>query len=596
MVRDWIRTQNEPDTERLPHTKSTARKVNTMMKDNELSGPALRRGGDILVESLVAQGVERVFCVPGESYLPVLDALHDVSDDIQVVVCRQEGGAAYMADAHSKLTGKPGVCMVTRGPGATNASVGIHTSLQDSTPVVLLVGQVDRRIRDREGFQEVDFRAMFGPLAKWVAEIDDPARVPEYIHRAFQTAISGRPGPVVLSLPEDMLSEAVPATIKTARPAETIGTAPAPSTIPQLQEMIETAERPIVILGGGNWSEETGRNIADFATKFGVPVATSLRCQDYIPNSHPNHIGHMAIAIEPTLARRVREADLLLVIGARLGEMTTVGYTLIEAPRPRQKLIHVHVDPSELGSVYQADLAINSDNQHISQALAALSPTRSRDSKWLEGAREDFEASLVPPAEITESLDLARAVVRIRDRMPRDTIVTSGAGNYTGWVHKYWPFETWRSQLAPTSGSMGYGVPAAVAAKLAAPEREVVCFAGDGCFMMNGQEMASAVQHGARILYVVVNNGMYGTIRMHQEREFPARVFGTKLYNPDFVTLAKAYGLWGERVAKLTDLDDALDRAIASPTGALIELITDPEVISVRSTITSIRNRNAGKG
>lgn len=564
-----------------------------MSNDKEKAQAPTLRGDDILVKSLVAQGVERIFCVPGESYLPVLDALYDVRDQIDLVVCRQEGGAAYMADAHGKLTGRPGVCMVTRGPGATNASVGIHTSFQDSTPVVLLVGQVARGIRDREGFQEVDFRAMFAPLAKWVAEIDDPARVPEYVHRAFQTAMSGRPGPVVLVLPEDMLSEAVPAHVTPPRWAAPVAAAPAPAQIARLQAMVEEARQPLVIIGGGNWSEQTGRDISRFAERFGLPIATSLRCQDYVANSHPNHVGHLAIAIEPSLAKRVREADLLLVLGARLGEMTTAGYSLVEPPSPQQKLIHVHADPNELGRVYQADLMINAGNPAMAEALAALTPAQTRAGTWLADARAAFEASLQPPAETASGVDLAHAVIRIRDRMPRDTIVTSGAGNYTGWVHKYWPFETWRSQLAPTSGSMGYGVPAAVAAKLAAPGREVVCFAGDGCFMMNGQEMASAVQHGARILYVVVNNGMYGTIRMHQEREFPRRVFGTDLHNPDFAALATAYGLHGERVERLTDLDAALDRALAAPSGALIELITDPQVISVRSTITAIRNRNA---
>ncbi|MGN6770739.1 MAG: thiamine pyrophosphate-binding protein [Rhizobiaceae bacterium] len=548
------------------------------------------RGGDILVASLLAQKVDRAFCVPGESYLPVIDALYDAREKIGLVVCRQEGGAANMAEAYGKLTGRPGVCFVTRGPGATNASIGVHTAFQDSTPMVLFVGQVARGIRHREGFQEVDFGAMFAPLAKWAAEIDDPRRIPEYVHRAFQTAMAGRPGPVVLSLPEDVLSEVVEEEVDPGLAAYPLAVAPAAECMERLAALLEGARKPLMIVGGGGWSEKVGTDVMAFAERFGVAVATSLRCQDYVPNSHSNYAGHMAIGTEPLLATRVREADLLIVLGARLGEMTTAGYKLVSPPRPRQKLIHIHPDPEELGHVYQADLPINASAGEIAAALAALNPVRRADPAWAEGARADFEASLkVRPSG--QKLDMAEVVSRMRQRMPADTIVACGAGNYTGWVHKYWPFEKFRSQLAPTSGAMGYGVPAAVAAGIMAPERPVVAFAGDGCFMMNGQELATAMQHDAKILVVVVNNGMYGTIRMHQEREFPHRVYGTALRNPDFVALAKAYGLHAERVSDIDAFDDALERALAASHGALLELMVDPETISVRTTITALRGR-----
>ncbi|MGU3400772.1 thiamine pyrophosphate-binding protein [Brucellaceae bacterium D45D] len=548
------------------------------------------RGGDLLVSCLRAQGVDRVFCVPGESYLPVLDALHDVRDEIELVVCRQEGGAANMADAYGKLTGRPGVCFVTRGPGATNASIGVHTAFQDSTPMVLFVGQVGSDIKDREGFQEVDFRAMFGPLAKWSAEISDAARIPEYIHRAFQTAIAGRPGPVVLALPEDVLSAMVAGEVSPCKLAQPVPSAPPADSIARLQEMVEAAEKPLIIVGGGGWTQETGQAVQAFAERFGVGIVASLRCQDYVVNAHPNYIGHLAIGADPALARHVREADLLLVLGSRLGEMTTAGYTLIP-PEGVASLIHVYPDPEELGRVYQADLPINASSVETAKALAALVPSSKHDGAWLAGCRADYEASL-EPAQNGRALNLAEVVGKMRKRLPADTVVSSGAGNYTGWVHVYWPFETYRSQLAPTSGAMGYGVPAAVAAKLTFPDRMVVAFAGDGCFLMNGQELATARQFNAKVLFIVVNNGMYGTIRMHQERDFPHRVSGTDLINPDFVALARAYGLHGEYVDTTDAFDAALERALAADTAALIELKVDPDAISVRTTITRLRENS----
>lgn len=550
-----------------------------------------RWGGQILVDSLLAQGVDRAFCVPGESYLPVLDALYDVRDAIDLVVCRQEGGAANMADAYGKLTGRPGVCFVTRGPGAANASIGVHTAFQDSTPMVLFVGQVGRDIKDREGFQEVDFKAMFAPLAKWAAEISDARRIPEYVHRAFQTAIAGRPGPVVLALPEDVLSEVVEQAIDVGLQALPLDASPRPDQLERFAGMLQAADRPLLLIGGGGWTRQAATDIAIFAEVFDVPVATSLRCQDYLPNEHSHYIGHLAIGAESSLVARVRDCDLLIVIGARLGEMTTAGYSLVEPPRPRQRLIHFHPDPEELGRVFQADLPVNAGGTAAAAALAKLAkPSATRSRTWREEGRRDYEHSLGPLPSM-DALDLALVIGEMRDRLPRDTIVASGAGNYTGWVHKYWPFSAYRSQLAPTSGAMGYGVPAAVAAKLTFPERMVVAFAGDGCFMMNGQELATAVQHDARILVIIVNNGMYGTIRMHQEREFPARVYGTDLRNPDFVTLAQAYGLHGERVTRTADFSGALDRALAHQGSALIELVVQRETISVRTTISALREK-----
>jgi len=550
-----------------------------------------RTGAQLLVDCLALQAVDRVFCVPGESYIAVLDALHDKRDEIELIVCRQEGGAANMAEAHGKLTGRPGICFVTRGPGATNASIGVHTAFQDSTPMILFIGQVGRDFADREGFQEVDFRAMFAPLAKWAAQIDDPARIPEYLHRAFQTAMAGRPGPVVLSLPEDMLSAVVEGEIDLGRRADPLPAAPRSDQVADAMAMLAKAQRPMVIAGGGGWTTQAGRDLVAFAGRNHVPVAVSLRCQDYLPNADTCFVGHFGIGAEPSLVRRLAEADLLLVLGPRLGEMTTAGYTLLAPPRPAAKtLVHVHPDPDELGRVYQADLPINAAASTTIAALAAQAPIAAPAwAEWARACRADYEASLVPTAQPGQ-VNLGEVIVQLREAFPDDTIICSGAGNYTGWLHRHWPFSTYRTQLAPTSGAMGYGVPAAVAAKLAFPEREVVSIAGDGCFMMNGQELATAAQYGLKIVFIVVNNGMYGTIRMHQERHYPARESGTALTNPDFVTLAQAYGLHAERVEATGDFDAALQRARSAGTGALIELVIDPEALSVRSTLSKLRS------
>ncbi|HZA52521.1 MAG TPA: thiamine pyrophosphate-binding protein, partial [Myxococcaceae bacterium] len=474
-----------------------------------------RTGGQILVDCLRLQGADTVFCVPGESYLAALDALHDAQDAIRLVVCRQEGGAAIMADAYGKLTGRPGLCFVTRGPGATNASTGVHTAFQDSTPVILFVGQVRRGNRDREAFQEVDFRAMFAPLAKWSAEINEPRRIPEYVHRAFNTALAGRPGPVVLSLPEDVLSEVVREEIDLGLRAAPAPAAPRADQIAALEALLNRAQRPLVLVGGGGWNETAGRDLMAFAERNEIPVAVSLRCQDYVDNAHPNYIGHLGIAAEPPLVARVKEADPLIVLGPRLGEMTTAGYTILKPLRPGKTLVHIHADPEELGRVYQADLPINAGTTTMAAALANMPRLERRPwAEWARAARADYEKSLEPLPQPGE-LDLGQVMMTLHRVLPADTIVCSGAGNYTGWVHRHWKFRKWRSQLAPTSGAMGYGVPSAVAAKFIHPQRTVLSVNGDGCFLMHGQELATAAQYGMRILFLVVNNRMYGTIRMH---------------------------------------------------------------------------------
>lgn len=562
--------------------------------------PGTRSAAALLVDCLERQGVDRAFCVPGESYLAVLDALHDKAEKISLVVCRQEGGASNMADAYGKLTGKPGVCFVTRGPGATNAAIGVHTAFQDSTPMVLFIGQVARSFRDREGFQEVDFVAMFRPLAKWVAQVDDPRRLPEYIHRAFQTALAGRPGPVVLALPEDMLAEQVDSAIDVGLPARAVPAAPSQEALERYAELIAQARRPLIVLGGGDWSLQAREDLLAYAQTAQIPICASLRCQDYIPNRHPLYVGHLGIGAEPSLARRLGEADLIIALGARLGEMTTGGYTLLKAPRPTQRLVHAYPDPGELGRVYQADLPINTGLGPLARALRALpvqpAAAASRVA-WCHALRADYEASLIPP-DVASGMDLAAIVRHLQEVLPEDTIVSNGAGNYTGWIHKYWRFNAFRSQLAPTSGAMGYGVPAAVAAKLVYPHRSVLSVSGDGCFLMNAQEIATAVQYGARILYLVINNSSYGTIRMHQEREYPTRVSGTALRNPDFAAMARSYGLAGERVTDNAAFAPALERALASPVGGLIEIITDIEALSVRTTLSKLRasalERHAG--
>ncbi|HYD80870.1 MAG TPA: thiamine pyrophosphate-binding protein [Paucimonas sp.] len=560
-----------------------------------------RTGGQILVDALRTHGADTIFGVPGESYLAVLDALHD--SPIRFIVNRQEGGAAFMADAYGKMTGKPGICFVTRGPGATNASIGVHTAFQDSSPMILFIGQVGNDFIEREAFQEIDYRRMFGQMAKWVAQIDRADRIPEYVARAFQVATSGRPGPVVLALPEDMLTDS--ATVADARPYRPVQAAPAPEQLEQLRAMLATAKRPIAILGGGGWSTEACDAMRRFAEANHLPVACAFRFQDLFDNNHPNYAGDVGIGINPKLAARIKEADLVFAIGPRLGEMTTGGYTLLEAPCPKQKLIHVHTGAEELGRVYQADLMINSGMAEIAAALAALPPVDA--GAWQEtvaAARADYEAWQAEPPIFRETgakLNLWQLVQTLREKLPADTILTNGAGNFATWGHRFWRYGDKRSglrtQLAPTSGAMGYGVPAAVAARIVEQERGtkrcVLNFAGDGDFMMNGQEIATAVQYSAGVLFIVFNNSMYGTIRMHQEKTYPARVSGTQLQNPDFAALARAYGAHGEALDTTAEFAPALQRALAhiEETGlpALIELRYDGNLITPGATLETIR-------
>jgi acetolactate synthase-1/2/3 large subunit len=547
----------------------------------------LRTGGQILVDALKKHGVDMAFAVPGESYLAVLDALHDASNQIKLITCRQEGGAAYMAEAYGKLTGRPGVCMVTRGPGASNAAIGLHTAFQDSTPMILLIGQVARDQEEREAFQEVDFRRMLGPMTKWTAQIEDARRIPEIISQAFHRALNGRPGPVAIALPEDMLTDVVETAdaghYVLARPN------PGPEQMAELRERLARAKRPFMILGGGGWDAKAVDDIRAFAETMDLPVGTSFRCQDLFDNTHRNYAGDVGIGINPKLAERVRNADLLLVVGARLGEMTTSGYTLPAPPVPKQPLIHVHASAEELGRVYQAALPINSGMAGFAALARSLLPVdHSAWKEWTATAHADF-LEWQQHARNAGPVQMGEIMAFLRDKLPADAIITSGAGNYAGWLHRFYRFRRYRTQLAPTNGSMGYGVPAAVAAKLVHPDRTVVSFNGDGCFLMNGQELATAVQYNVNVVFLVINNGMYGTIRMHQEREYPGRISGTELRNPDFAALARAYGAHGETVTTTEEFAPAFERAMKAGKAALIEVQLDPEAITPRAGISEIR-------
>jgi acetolactate synthase I/II/III large subunit len=546
-------------------------------------------GGQILVQSLLAHGVSRVFCVPGESHLPVLDALYDVRDRIQLIVCRHESGASNMADACAKLTGEPGIALVSRGPGATNASIGLHTAFQDSTPLVLLIGQVRRDFIDRESFQEIDFRQMFGPLSKWVAQIDDPRRIPEYLSHAFYTATSGRPGPVVLALPEDMLNEEVQA--PAARHFHRVAASPSEQQMGHLAKLLAEARRPIAILGGSGWTADACDNLRRFAENWQLPVACAFRFQDLFDNDHPQYVGDVGIAINPKLARRIQEADLVLALGPRLGEMTTSGYQLFDVPVPRQTLVHAHQGAEELGRVYAPDLPINSGMPELASALAQLGPASAPAwSKETAAARADYVAWNTP-VQVQGRLQLAQIIGHLRERLPGDAIVVNGAGNFSAWVHRFHRYRRFKSQVAPTSGAMGYGVPAAVAAKSVHPDRLVVTFVGDGEFLMTGQELATAVHHRLPIIVLLVNNGLYGTIRMHQERNYPGRVYGTQLTNPDFAAYARSFGAFGEIVETTEEFSPAFERAISSGKPALLELRLPEEVITPSTTLSAIREQ-----
>lgn len=547
-----------------------------------------RTGGRILVDQLRIHGADTVFCVPGESYLAVLDALHDARS-IRLVTCRQEGGAAMMAEAHGKLTGRPGLCMVTRGPGATNASAGLHVAMQDATPMILFIGQVARDQMEREAFQEIDYRRMLGQVSKWVAEVEDAVRLPEFISRAFRVATSGRPGPVAIALPEDMLSEVVEG-VADAEPYVPLESWPGPLQLAELRQLLATAERPFLLLGGSPWDAEAVAAVQRFAEANRLPVGTSFRRADRFDNSHECYAGDVGIGPNPKLVERLKATDLLIVAGARLTEMTTGGYTLFDIPTPRQKLVHIHPDPEELGRVYRPTLAINATPREFAKALARLEPIEApvwadapavAHAEYLAWQKCPPNAGLVQMGEIMAWLEAS---------MPPETIYTNGAGNYAIWLHRFHQYRRLGTQLAPTSGSMGYGFPAAVAAAITRPDVPVVCIAGDGDFLMTGQELATAVANRAKLVAVIVNNGIYGTIRMHQENHYPGRVIGTDLHNPDFAVYARAFGAYGEVVEKTEDFAPAFTRARDFEGPAIIELRVDPEAITPRATLSGLRS------
>ena len=562
-----------------------------------------RSGGHLVADALITHGVDTAFGVPGESYLGVLDGLYGHRNDFRFVICRQEGGAAFMAESYAKLTGKPGVCLVTRGPGATNAAIGVHTAHQDSSPMILLVGQVGNDFVEREAFQELDYRRMFGPMAKWVAQIDDAARVPEYMAHAFQVATSGRPGPVVLALPEDMLS--AKATVGDARPYQAIRYGPDSEQLAEMYGLLLNAERAFIIVGGYGWTRESATQLREFAEGLGLPVGCAFRFQDTFDNSHPNYAGDVGIGINPKLAQRVKDADVVLCIGARLGEMTTSGYTLFEVPVPKQQLIHVHPDPSELGRVYQAELMICASLTDFASCLPGISrrvdSLVAKRSKVLEAVKADLmvwqsEPPLYKSRTTPAKLNLWGVVQTLKRLAPADAIITNGAGNFATWAHRFWPYagiETVdKSQLAPTSGAMGYGVPAAVMASIVAPERTVINFAGDGDFLMTSQELATAVQYGGAPICIVFNNGMYGTIRMHQEKNHPSRVYGTQLMNPDFAKYGESFGGKGFTVTTNAEFDAAFAAALTHTRTAkkpvVIELKVDPQDLTPGATLDAI--------
>jgi acetolactate synthase-1/2/3 large subunit len=547
-----------------------------------------RHGGKILADALAAQGVKLAFGVPGESYLPVLDGLHDLRDRLQFIVCRQEGGASYAAEAYGKLTGEPGVLFVTRGPGATNGAIGVHTGFQDSTPMVVFIGQVPNEFAEREAFQEIDYRRMYGQMAKWVAQIDRVERIPEYVSHAFHTACAGRPGPVVLALPEDTLF--AEAAVADTPKHHTVRPAPAPADMQQVEKLLGAAQRPFVLLGGGGWDRDACVRLQKWIEANGLPVGTSFRCQDLFDNRSTSYAGDVGIGINPKLAERVKNADVLLVIGARLGEMTTSAYSLLDAPVPKQTLIHVHAGAEELGRVYRPALAINSGYPQFVEALERLKFDKPAWRADLQALRATY-LEWTTPKQIPGNVQYGEVIKWLSDRLPEDTIVAGGAGNFAGWLHRHFRYKGFRTQLGSTNGSMGYGFPAALGAKLAEPQRPVVAICGDGDYLMTGQELATAVQYGANFVALVVNNGLYGTIRMHQEREYPGRVYGTGLRNPDFAAYARAFGAHGETVERTADFAPAFERAYTAGKPALIELKIDPDAITPATTLSAIREK-----
>ena len=548
-----------------------------------------KSGGEVLVDALIAHGTKMVYCVPGESFLPVIDALYQNREQIQTIVCRHESGAGNMAEAYGKLCNEPGIAFVTRGPGATNASIAVHTARQDSTPMILFIGQVDTQAFGREAWQEIDYRHMFGSIAKWVDQIDDVQRLPEMIARAYSIATSGRPGPVVLALPEDMLSREVDSPVLTKYKRS--GAAPSNEDIQSLEALVEKAKKPLLMLGGGAWAKDAGEKIAEFANNHSLPIISAFRRQDIVDNLHSNYCGEAGLGMNPKLSARIQAADLILCVGARLGETTTNGYTLIDIPYPKNTLVHVHADANELGKVYQASLAINSTPTAFASAVSHLKDKggdQESRKAWLKEARDDYLETL-KPVKARSGVNLSEVMIALQKLAPKETVISNGAGNYTLWVQRFYQYRGFRTQLAPTSGTMGYGLPAAIAAKLLDQSRPAICFAGDGCFLMTSQELATAVQYGANVIVIVVNNGTYGSIRMHQERHYPGNVWATDLNNPDFVELARSYGANAERIENTSDFEAAFQRAINANKPTVIELVTDKEILTPRLTVQDLR-------
>ncbi|WP_413719069.1 thiamine pyrophosphate-binding protein [Silicimonas sp. MF1-12-2] len=545
-----------------------------------------KHGGHLLVECLRALGAKKGFGVPGESYLAVLDGLYDTKGELDLVLCRNEGGAAFMAAAYGKLTGQPGLCFVTRGPGATNASIGVHTAMQDSSPMILFVGQIDTATREREAFQEVDYRAFFGPIAKWATEIDHVDRIPEILSRAWTTAISGRPGPVVVALPEDMLAS-MPSVPALSRAVTVTPPAASAETLLDVRNALAAARRPVILMGGGGWTAEGSATLKSFAEASDIPVIVAFRYLDRYDNHSPTYAGDAGVGMLPAIRETLTRSDLILALGVRFGEMTTGAYTLFDLPDMAQTLIHVHGSDRELGKIYQPDIAVHASADGFARALAAQ-PVKGDWAEWRKTAREGYEATFDLP-EQPGPVDMSKVIAYLREHLPEDAILTNGAGNFAIWPNKYFRFGPGQRLLAPQSGAMGYGLPAAIAAKVAHPERPVVCIAGDGDFQMNAVELGTAMQIGATPVVLILNNGTYGTIRMHQERHFPERVSGTDLVNPDFAALASAYGFHGERVERTEDFAAAFERAMASPTGAVLDLVIAIEALTPRQTLSQIR-------
>ena len=571
------------------------------MGSDALNNHAAQTAAQLLVQALLAEGVDTVFCVPGESYLDVIDALYEVQDRIRLVVCRHEGSAAFMAEAYAKASGRPGVCFVTRAPGATLASIGLHTAHQDSTPLVLFIGQAASDMLEREAFQELDYRRVFAPMAKWVAQVDDAHRMPEMVSRAFHTALLGRRGPVVLALPEDVLSRPVAPPPRLARAVRAPQAVPSAAEVQELLTLLAAAQRPLVVLGGSGWTPQAVADMRQFLHATGVPVACSFRRQDLFDNRDPQFVGVLGLGADPALHQAVRESDLLLLLGARMGEVPSAGYTLIDSPQPQQKLVHAMPSPEELGMVYRPDLALLASMPALAATLAACPVPQDWSARWAQHrqtTRAAYERYSLPPvaaeadqASPADAVDQARAWHALNDALPNDVMVTNGAGNYTAYLHRYYRYPSFGSQIAPTSGAMGYGLPAAIGAKLACPQRPVVCVAGDGCFMMSSHELITAVRLGLRIVVLVFDNRMFGTIRMHQERWFPERVYGTDLDNPDFVALARAHGARAEAVDSLEQLLAAVQDGLKASGPTLLHVRTDPERIGPNGTITAIRQK-----